>query len=1097
MRAKRFVQALVVAATLLVGIVVVGIAATQTMWFKNWLRGYIAREAHQYLNGELSIGRLGGNLFFGIELEDVGIALNGRTVMSVKDIGLRYDSLEFLRKGLSIQSIRIDHPVVYLRRDGEAWSISRLVKKDEGEADRSGPGRPFAIDGIEVSAGSVVFEQALATNGVVLPTRLDDIDARLAFKYEPVHYSVEIAHISLRGTNPAIAVNEVSGGVSVRDDEIHVRQLVLRTGESSITIDGAVRDYLTTPSFNVQAAADPLSLPELGRIVPSLAGVGLRPAIELKAAGPLNQLNAALHVRSSAGELSGQVVADLVAPEQSIRGTVNVRHLDVASISGRSRRQERRHRCRTGGRACVIVLGHRFVAWHHGVQAPRNTAFGYTVERVNARTTFNGRHVRVDGAAGAYGAAATFTGSVTLPTEKQAIVFDLSGDLRRVNLAMLPRQLQLPAAETDFNGSYHASGSAASLQGAVRLADSEIPGAHVARDSAVTFSVKSNGATTPQVDYQADLTAANADLQQIGRAFAIKSLDDDRYRTMLNIRVQASGHGTSPASMEAAVRGDLTDSSLLGARVPALMFDAMLEHDTLHVKATGDVADVDPSVASGRPQIKGTLAASIGVDATVTNLSAGVDLHSIEASATVSLSPSEVNGLRLDRGQLDARYQGQTLDLRTLDVSGPDLMLHGTGTIGLDPDAASDLKVHAESSNLSELGKLVNQELTGIGAVDAAITGNRTNLKVSGTLTGGGISSGGNGALTLASDYSVDVPNFSAQEASVSATTTATFVTVGGQHINELTAKTRYQHSQLDIDVSARQEQRSMSAAGTVQLRPDERELRLTRLDLTEQSLQWHLAPDSEATIRYGSGVTTVKDLRLASGEQQIAAEGTFGKSDGAEPLNISVKNLDLSNVDALLLRPPQFSGLLNASGTISGSVDAPQVKAQFEVNQGGFRGFRYETFQGTAAFNGKGITVDSQLKQNPTVWVRASGYVPATAFRAPTVNAGWEQRGRIRWRGVRPSHREYADRSWCRAGLHDSPGKRHRHGSGRYPGHRLGQRPAPEGRHRRHKWGLQGQCDRRGLHRIERPDRTAGRSVAHRDARHPGQCERVAFPDR
>ena len=31
---------------------------SQTMWFKNWLRGFIVREASQYVNGTLSIGGL-------------------------------------------------------------------------------------------------------------------------------------------------------------------------------------------------------------------------------------------------------------------------------------------------------------------------------------------------------------------------------------------------------------------------------------------------------------------------------------------------------------------------------------------------------------------------------------------------------------------------------------------------------------------------------------------------------------------------------------------------------------------------------------------------------------------------------------------------------------------------------------------------------------------------------------------------------------------------------------------------------------------------------------------------------------------------------
>ena len=268
-----------VAATLLAGVIVVAIAATQTAWFRNWLRGYITREAHQYLNGELSIGRLNGNLFFGIELEDVGLTLNGRPVMSVKDLALRYNALEFLGKGVSIQSIRIDHPVVYLRRDGQGWAIARLVKKNEAEADRRGPDRPMTIDGIGVSSGSLVFEQPFEAPGIVVPTRFDDIDAQLAFKYEPVHYSIDIRHISLLGVNPDVVLAELSGGVSVHGDEIDVQKLALRTGESSVTLDGASGTTCRTRRSRCRRSATPYRCPSSdGSFRRSPASVSARPS---------------------------------------------------------------------------------------------------------------------------------------------------------------------------------------------------------------------------------------------------------------------------------------------------------------------------------------------------------------------------------------------------------------------------------------------------------------------------------------------------------------------------------------------------------------------------------------------------------------------------------------------------------------------------------------------------------------------------------------------------------------------------------------------------------------------------------------------------
>src|SRR5439155_17601994 len=108
--------------TLIVGATAAVVIVSQTAWFKNWLRGYIVREASQYLNGTLSIDRLGGNLFYGLEMENIGVSMDGSQVVAIKDLGLDYSVFELVLKGLSVDNLRLDKPVVYLRREGDAWS---------------------------------------------------------------------------------------------------------------------------------------------------------------------------------------------------------------------------------------------------------------------------------------------------------------------------------------------------------------------------------------------------------------------------------------------------------------------------------------------------------------------------------------------------------------------------------------------------------------------------------------------------------------------------------------------------------------------------------------------------------------------------------------------------------------------------------------------------------------------------------------------------------------------------------------------------------------------------------------------------------------
>src|SRR5262245_66433982 len=112
---RRLLHAVLIVLTLVVGAAAAAIIVSQTAWFKNWLRAYIVREASQYLNGTLSIQRLGGNLFFGIEMENIAVSMDGADVVAVKDLGLDYNVFELVSRGLSVDSIRLDKPVIHVR----------------------------------------------------------------------------------------------------------------------------------------------------------------------------------------------------------------------------------------------------------------------------------------------------------------------------------------------------------------------------------------------------------------------------------------------------------------------------------------------------------------------------------------------------------------------------------------------------------------------------------------------------------------------------------------------------------------------------------------------------------------------------------------------------------------------------------------------------------------------------------------------------------------------------------------------------------------------------------------------------------------------
>jgi hypothetical protein len=137
----------------------------------------------------------------------------------------------------------------------------------------------------------------------------------------------------------------------------------------------------------------------------------------------------------------------------------------------------------------------------------------------------------------------------------------------------------------------------------------------------------------------------------------------------------------------------------------------------------------------------------------------------------------------------------------------------------------------------------------------------------------------------------------------------------------------------------------------------------LQKLTLQTQGLDWQLAPGSDAAVRYADNAVAVQNLKLVSGDQQIVADGTFGHPGDA--LSVSLNNVDLASVDALLLRPPQFIGRLNATSTITGTTDAPHVKADFQIKPGRLPANRRDTLS-TGDYAGKGITLTPRSRTPP-----------------------------------------------------------------------------------------------------------------------------------
>ena len=124
-----------------------------------------------------------------------------------------------------------------------------------------------------------------------------------------------------------------------------------------------------------------------------------------------------------------------------------------------------------------------------------------------------------------------------------------------------------------------------------------------------------------------------------------------------------------------------------------------------------------------------------------------------------------IGGLDDHARHLDGDYHDSTGDIRTLDVVGRDVNVKASGTLALNETGQSNLKVHADTPSLEQIGKLVDQPLAASRRSTGPSPATSASCRRPATSTGNGVKYGDNGALTMSTDFTAKVPDLDRRDA--------------------------------------------------------------------------------------------------------------------------------------------------------------------------------------------------------------------------------------------------------------------------------------------------------------------------------------------
>jgi translocation and assembly module TamB len=305
-------------------------ASVESRFFKHQLRDLVVSLAGNYVHGEISVGRLEGNLFSQLVLSHVLIRSHGDTALFAPKISITFSPRSLLRKQVLLDSIRIDSLYAVARQfPDSSWNLGQLFATGTSATDTSALGWVLRSERTELRGGRLALRPLEASP--ILPQAIENINARFAWTYADSAKTIHLQEFNLRAREPDLVLRELSFQLAQRRNELLLQDLTIRTAQNRLDGSGALyakrkipRDRNRRHNAAVKLSSDPLHFEEFSFAFPFLRLHG-NPDFELstRLRGDSLRFGLAIREQEQRLDLQGYLAHWRQEPQYALAGTIN------------------------------------------------------------------------------------------------------------------------------------------------------------------------------------------------------------------------------------------------------------------------------------------------------------------------------------------------------------------------------------------------------------------------------------------------------------------------------------------------------------------------------------------------------------------------------------------------------------------------------------------------------------------------------------------------------------------------------------------------------------------------------------------------------
>lgn len=265
---------------LVVLVLVLAALLIQTQPGKRKIASVAENQSARFLNGELQIGKIDGNFFTHLSINNILLKAENDTLASIEKIELYYSLWPLLSGKLDIHSAGLYSPRLFLSQNSDSvWNFQQLIKPGPQTSKTSEEPGSFEINlGNFMLTNGNIKTEALDT---IIPKEIKNLNTELSLNWAEKSQELTLDSFSFSTLQPDFILNQLKFNVKRDTETIELSNFYVETGRNSLEGMAEVEsDSLKNGAANFETAAVDIS--EFSYFLPSLT-LPARPTVKLTA----------------------------------------------------------------------------------------------------------------------------------------------------------------------------------------------------------------------------------------------------------------------------------------------------------------------------------------------------------------------------------------------------------------------------------------------------------------------------------------------------------------------------------------------------------------------------------------------------------------------------------------------------------------------------------------------------------------------------------------------------------------------------------------------------------------------------------------------